>query len=56
MWSDPEQIDTWKLNSRGAGWIFGKKPVDEFLHKNEVKLIVRSHQLVNEGYRKQFDN
>jgi len=28
MWSDPEEIDTWKQNSRGAGWIFGKKPVD----------------------------
>jgi hypothetical protein len=34
MWSDPEEIDTWKQNPRGAGWLFGKKVVDEFLHKN----------------------
>jgi serine/threonine-protein phosphatase 6 catalytic subunit len=31
MWSDPEEdVDTWKFNSRGAGWLFGKKAVEEF--------------------------
>ena len=56
MWSDPEEIDTWKQNSRGAGWLFGKKVVEQFLHKNDVKLIVRAHQLVKEGYKKHFDD
>ncbi len=32
MWSDPDDIDTWIMSNRGAGWIFGWKVV------NEVKL------------------
>jgi len=28
MWSDPDDdIETWKRNSRGAGWLFGSKIV-----------------------------
>ena len=23
MWSDPEDIDTWAVSPRGAGWLFG---------------------------------
>jgi len=31
MWSDPEEIDTpWKVSPRGAGYLFGSKPTDEF--------------------------
>ena len=50
MWSDPENIEAWRRNSRGAGWIFGHKVVDHFNLLNEVSLIVRAHQLVQEGY------
>jgi hypothetical protein len=25
MWSDPEEIETWQVSPRGAGWIFGSK-------------------------------
>lgn len=25
MWSDPEDIETWQVSPRGAGWIFGSK-------------------------------
>lgn len=50
MWSDPENIESWRRNSRGAGWIFGHKVVDQFNLLNEVNLIVRAHQLVQEGY------
>ena len=55
MWSDPDEIDTWLENSRGAGWIFGKKVVEKFNHINGLDLICRSHQLVVEGYKTYFD-
>lgn len=29
MWSDPEEIETWQVNPRGAGWIFGSKATSE---------------------------
>jgi serine/threonine-protein phosphatase 6 catalytic subunit len=56
MWSDPENIESWKRNARGAGWIFGHKVVNHFNMLNGVDLIVRAHQLVQEGYIYWFDN
>jgi diadenosine tetraphosphatase ApaH/serine/threonine PP2A family protein phosphatase len=50
MWSDPENIEAWRRNSRGAGWIFGHKVVDQFNLLNDVNLIVRANQLVQEGF------
>lgn len=29
MWSDPEDIDTWAVSPRGAGWLFGGKVTSE---------------------------
>ena len=55
MWSDPEDIETWKQNSRGAGWLFGHKVVEEFMRNNSLSLIIRAHQLVKEGYKKHFN-
>lgn len=34
--------------------MFGSKVVEEFMEINELKLIVRAHQLVQEGYKKHF--
>ena len=56
MWSDPEAIETWVVSSRGAGYLFGSQVVKEFNHINNLKLIARAHQLVNEGYKYWFDN
>lgn len=33
MWSDPDDIDTWSVSPRGAGWLFGAKVT------NEVRVI-----------------
>ena len=51
VWSDPEDVDTWAVSPRGAGWLFGDKVATEFNHVNGLKLIARAHQLVNEGYK-----
>ncbi|CAG99490.1 phosphoprotein phosphatase PP4 catalytic subunit PPH3 [Kluyveromyces lactis] len=55
LWSDPEDVDTWSLSPRGAGFLFGQNEVDKFLHTNSVELIARAHQLVMEGYKEMFD-
>ncbi|CAF90365.1 unnamed protein product [Tetraodon nigroviridis] len=55
VWSDPEDVDTWAISPRGAGWLFGSKVTNEFVHINNLKLICRAHQLVHEGYKFMFD-
>jgi serine/threonine-protein phosphatase PP1-1 len=54
VWSDPEDVETWAVSPRGAGWLFGDKVATEFNHVNGLKLIARAHQLVNEGYKVKF--
>ncbi|KAK8108196.1 protein phosphatase [Apiospora kogelbergensis] len=54
VWSDPEDVETWAISPRGAGWLFGDKVATEFNHVNGLKLIARAHQLVNEGYKYHF--
>jgi len=29
VWSDPEEVDTWAVSPRGAGWLFGNKVTNE---------------------------
>jgi len=54
MWSDPEDIETWQVSPRGAGWLFGSKVTEEFVHLNGLNLVARAHQLVQEGYKFMF--
>lgn len=54
MWSDPEEIETWSLSPRGAGWIFGSRVTAEYNHINGLELIARSHQLVMDGFKYWF--
>ncbi len=51
VWSDPEDVETWAVSPRGAGWLFGDKVATEFNQVNGLRLIARAHQLVNEGYK-----
>ena len=50
MWSDPDNIETWVLSNRGAGWLFGSKVTKEFNHINNLQLVARAHQLAQDGY------
>jgi len=54
VWSDPEDIDSWAVSSRGAGWLFGEAPTLHFNRLNGLDLIARAHQLVQEGYKYMF--
>lgn len=54
VWSDPEDVETWAVSPRGAGWLFGDRVSQEFCHVNGLQLIARAHQLVNEGYKYHF--
>ncbi|KAI9886322.1 MAG: hypothetical protein M1823_001880 [Watsoniomyces obsoletus] len=54
VWSDPEDVETWAVSPRGAGWLFGDKVATEFNHVNGLNLIARAHQLVNEGFKYHF--
>ncbi|KAI9832294.1 MAG: hypothetical protein M1819_004472 [Sarea resinae] len=56
VWSDPEDVDTWAVSPRGAGWLFGDKVSSEFNHVNGLNFIARAHQLVNEGFKYHFKN
>ncbi len=55
VWSDPEEIDSWAISPRGAGWLFGAKVTNEFNQMNGLNLICRAHQLVQEGHKYWFN-
>jgi serine/threonine-protein phosphatase 6 catalytic subunit len=55
MWSDPDDIETWAVSPRGAGWLFGAQVTSEFNSINGLELICRAHQLVQEGYKYMFN-
>lgn len=55
MWSDPDEVDTWAVSPRGAGWLFGQNVTHEFNHVNNLTLVARAHQLVQEGFKQMFD-
>lgn len=47
-------MDGWSVSNRGAGYLFGKDPVELFSKTNNISLITRAHQLVMEGYKYMF--
>ncbi|KAI9588928.1 hypothetical protein GQX74_007097 [Glossina fuscipes] len=56
VWSDPEDMDYWGQSPRGAGWLFGQKVTKDFMQINNLELICRAHQLVNEGIKYMFED
>nr|CAD2144222.1 unnamed protein product [Meloidogyne enterolobii] len=52
LWSDPEPgVHTgWAPNERGVSYVFGADVLHQFLAKMELDLIVRGHQVVEDGY------
>ncbi|GAA47967.1 protein phosphatase 1 catalytic subunit [Clonorchis sinensis] len=59
LWSDPWYIDFsekavepsgWEPSERGVSFMFGPNVIDQFLERFNLDLIVRAHQVVEDGY------
>ncbi|KAF2288267.1 hypothetical protein GH714_005720 [Hevea brasiliensis] len=51
LWSDPDaKVEGWSDSDRGVSCTFGPDRVAEFLDKNDLDLICRGHQVVEDGY------
>ena len=51
LWSDPDiNCDGWGPNDRGVSVVFNENVLKKFLEKNDLDLICRAHQVVEEGY------
>ena len=51
IWSDPEKdLVGWGENDRGVSFIFGDDVVGTFLNRHDLDLVVRAHQVVEDGY------
>mmetsp|Transcript_23364 Transcript_23364/g.65377 ORF Transcript_23364/g.65377 Transcript_23364/m.65377 type:complete len:307 (+) Transcript_23364:91-1011(+) len=51
LWADPDKdIAGWAENDRGVSFIFGPDVVATFLLKQDMDLVCRAHQVVEDGY------
>lgn len=55
LWSDPsDDIQDYGNSERGAGCLFGATALTNFLRREKLNYLIRSHQLVMDGARTQF--
>ncbi|KAH8491156.1 hypothetical protein H0E87_023338 [Populus deltoides] len=45
-----KDVQGWGMNDRGVSYTFGPDKVTEFLQKQDLDLICRAHQVVEDGY------
>ena len=51
LWSDPDaDVQGWGENDRGVSYTYGTDVVADFLAKFDFDLVVRAHQVVENGY------
>jgi serine/threonine-protein phosphatase PP1 catalytic subunit len=51
LWSDPDaNTKGWGENDRGVSFVFGPDVVTTFLETQDLDLLVRAHQVVEDGY------
>jgi len=55
LWSDPQFLAGRSRSKRGVGFSFGPDITQNFLCKNNLKLLVRSHEVKDEGYAIEHD-
>jgi serine/threonine-protein phosphatase PP1 catalytic subunit len=53
LWSDPDkEVNGWGENDRGVSFTFGAEIVSKFLHKHDLDLICRAHQVSDFLFKK----
>ncbi|KAJ6880181.1 serine/threonine-protein phosphatase 5 isoform X1 [Populus alba x Populus x berolinensis] len=55
LWSDPQPFPGRGPSKRGVGLSFGKDVTQRFLQDNNLDLVVRSHEVKDEGYEIEHD-
>lgn len=55
LWSDPQPFPGKSPSKRGVGFAFGPDITEAFLDKNNLNLLVRSHEVKEEGYLVEHD-
>merc|ERR1719478_106826 len=51
LWADPEpHTKGWAESERGVSYTFGPDVVEKFLKQHDLDLLVRAHQVVEDGY------
>ncbi|CAM9931298.1 unnamed protein product [Phaeothamnion confervicola] len=55
MWSDPQPFPGRSPSKRGVGMAFGPDVTAAFLDHNGLELVVRSHEVKEEGYLVEHD-
>lgn len=50
-WADPDPtVQLYKPSSRGASYVFGSQALRAFLKKLNLQMVIRAHQVVEDGY------
>lgn len=55
LWSDPKEDNGLEPSHRGAGILFGPDITKDFLSRNGLELIVRSHEFKPHGHEIMHD-
>ncbi|KAG4935590.1 hypothetical protein JHK84_049793 [Glycine max] len=55
LWSDPQPLPGRGPSKRGVGLSFGADVTKRFLQENNLDLVVRSHEVKDEGYEIEHD-
>ena len=55
LWSDPQPQPGRSPSKRGVGVAFGPNVTKKFLKDNDLKMLVRSHEVKDEGYEVHHD-
>ena len=56
LWSDPKGRLGTEASTRGAGVFFGPDVTEEFCANNAISLVIRSHEMVQEGFAYMHNN